>query len=151
MLDRVGTAVKTWVVAALALLALVFFTDLPDRVAAGWPGIYCVAGEISAAVHVLAFLALSLVMLAARWPLGPAAAVLALLALAGGTELGQTMVPQRVPDPDDFFLDVVGIAAGAVLWWGLVSGPLRRPSKPGLPEPETIPLPQSAASRRKAA
>jgi len=143
-----GIAVKAWVLALLPVLGFCFLTDIPDRIADGWPGIEDVAAGISVAVHVAAFLALTLAMLSARWPFRPATAVLAVLALAGGTELGQMFIPRRTSRLDDFLLNVAGVALATAIWWGFSS--IRRP-QPAATGPDTIPLPHPPTSRRKAA
>ena len=66
--------------------------------------------------HLLSFLVLGILAMAARWSAAFWAVLLGLVAYAAGTELLQGLVSQRTPEWVDWFQDVAGIAIGAVVY-----------------------------------
>ena len=69
------------------------------------------------AAHLLSLLVLAFLALAARWPVPRWAVALLLVLYAGITEIAQGFVPGRTAEWGDWFQDLAGIAAGAVLCW----------------------------------
>jgi VanZ family protein len=64
--------------------------------------------------------------LASRPPLRHAPLAGLLIGYAVATELLQTLVPPRTPELKDFIEDVLGLAAGAAIWWGAQQYLLRK-------------------------
>jgi hypothetical protein len=65
--------------------------------------------------HLMSFCLLSILTLAARWPIPRWALIVFLLAYGGTTEIAQSFLPPRSAEWTDWFQDIVGIAIGAVL------------------------------------
>lgn len=68
--------------------------------------------------HFLLFTLLALLVLASRWPMGRRLLVggLVLVAFALGTELLQSLVPNRTVEVFDLAENLLGLAAGAGVW-----------------------------------
>ena len=88
----------------------------------GGPGAAPVFGlGVDKWLHALGYATLAF-LLAAAWPARSWRAlvlvVLAAVALGGGLELLQSVVPARTPDPADAAANAAGALAGAAGWWG---------------------------------
>lgn len=51
---------------------------------------------------------------------GRALMLLAIVAIGGGLEAAQAMMPSRTPSELDLVADVAGALAGTLIWWGVV-------------------------------
>jgi len=71
-------------------------------------------GELT---HLLTFLVLAVLTMAARWPVSARGVVLCLVAYATATELLQDLLPWRSAEWEDWLQDLAGIAIGTVIWW----------------------------------
>jgi VanZ family protein len=67
--------------------------------------------------HLLSFLVLTVLAMAARWPVPGWLVLSCLLAYAGGTELLQGFLGWRTAEWVDFFQDLAGIGLGAAVYW----------------------------------
>ncbi len=72
--------------------------------------------SISRGSHFVFFLTLALLVAASRWPIRRNLAVLALVTYAVVTEGLQWFVPTRYVDPVDLLENLLGLAAGILLW-----------------------------------
>ncbi len=66
--------------------------------------------------HLLSFLVLGVLAMAANWSRAFWAVLLGLMSYAAGTELLQGLVSQRTPEWADWFQDVAGIVIGVVVY-----------------------------------
>jgi len=91
--------------------------------------------------HLMSFCVLSMLTLAARWPIPRWALLVSLAAYGGTTEIAQSFLPPRCAEWTDWLQDIVGIAIGAVLCWafGTVGGWLLGLSKTPSGEARTGP------------
>lgn len=69
--------------------------------------------------HLVSFCLLSMLTLAARWPIPRWALIVFLVAYGGTTEIAQSFLPPRCAEWTDWLQDIVGIAIGAVFCWAL--------------------------------
>jgi hypothetical protein len=97
------------------LTALLWTRDPTQLVGAGVAGFL---HPLMPVAHFLAFLVLAVLAETPRWPLPRWAIALLLAAYGGMTEIVQGYV-SRTPDWLDWFQDLVGIAVGATLCWGV--------------------------------
>jgi len=67
--------------------------------------------------HLASFCVLSVLTLAARWPIPRWGLVVLLAAYGGTTEIAQSFLPPRSAEWTDWLQDIVGIAIGAVFCW----------------------------------
>ncbi len=107
----------------LLLTALLLVSDPWGWLLGGAPAIE-VPGR---GVHFCAFAILAILSAASRlpWPGGAVATALVIYAIA--TESLQVLVESRVVDPIDYAENLVGLAAGAILW--IVGCRLFRPAR----------------------
>ncbi len=73
--------------------------------------------SLAPVAHLLGFLALTVLVMAARWSVSRWLPVVFLLAYACGTELLQGCVPGRSPERVDLVQNSAGIAVGLAIWW----------------------------------
>jgi len=66
--------------------------------------------------HLLSFTVLTILALAARWPLPYVGLLGCLVAYAVGTEVVQGFIPQRTADLQDCLQDLAGIAIGVTMF-----------------------------------
>jgi VanZ family protein len=101
-----------WALLTLLLLvpdpAAIFFNVRPASVAAGMGG-----------MHFTSFLVLALLVQAARFPVRPRVQWAVLVGYALVVESLQWFVPQRCVDPADYTENLLGLAAGAILFWAV--------------------------------
>lgn len=69
--------------------------------------------------HLLLFLAFSLLAAASRWPVSRAGLASALVGYALATEALQGFIPQRTADWADLLENLLGIAVGLGICWGV--------------------------------
>ena len=67
-------------------------------------------------VHFICFAALTILMLASRWPLKAPVLAAVLVGYALGTEALQWLVPQRIVETLDLLENLLGILVGAAVW-----------------------------------
>ncbi len=99
------------------LLTVLLFAQNPW----GWAGsgrrVDAVYEHVEPISHLVSFTLLTLLVLAARWPL-PRVTMLGLLAGYGAaTELIQSQIPGRRMQLSDLIQDLAGILAGCVFYW----------------------------------
>ena len=72
-------------------------------------------------VHLLGFFGLTVLSLAARWPVPRWAVAVLLVVYAGMTEVVQSLLPPRRAEWGDWLQDLAGIAVGVALCWIIAS------------------------------
>lgn len=77
----------------------------------------CLLREFAPLAHGVSFFLLTVVVLAARWPVSRLILVLFLASYALATEILQGLVPARTPELVDMVRNLGGIVAGAAVWW----------------------------------
>ena len=117
--------------AYLVALAVLLLTDLPQRAAVAAPDLLGEIHRVSPVLHLLSFLLLSLLALAARWPVPQWAVVLGIALFAAGTELLQVFVSHRTAELGDFLMNLAGIGAFAAIYaaYRFAAGTRRRVAK----------------------
>jgi uncharacterized membrane protein YccC len=68
-------------------------------------------------VHFVCFAGLGFLIAASRFPVRRAVGVTAMASYAVAAEAAQRFVPNRVVDPIDAAENLVGLVAGAAIWW----------------------------------
>ncbi len=108
---------------SMKLLCLGYTAVLSWLLLAGTPARLLDAGAASyeplasAVGHFLGFALLAYLALAPRWTVPRWAIVVFLVALALGTEFLQGFIPDRIPGLVDCLCNLLGIAAGAIVYW----------------------------------
>ena len=78
-------------------------------------------------VHFLCFSVLGFLVLASRLRVQRVLLALLLIGYATATELLQSLVPRRTVEPRDLIENLLGLAAGAIIWWIAQKHPFQRP------------------------
>ncbi|NQU25988.1 MAG: YdcF family protein [Candidatus Nealsonbacteria bacterium] len=112
----VDLLLKAACLAYLLTLSLLLLCEDPLRPMHVGAGLLAWLRPLVPVSHLLSFLTLTVLAMAARWPRSRWQAVVLLLAYAGGTELLQGCVADRTPEWVDLFQNVAGIAIGMALW-----------------------------------
>lgn len=97
----------------LITLTVLLLSNDPEKIVGVQPLLWHL---LKPAVHLLSFLVLGILAMAARWPLACWLLVLCLLAYASGTELLQGPLSRRTPDWADWFQDVAGILIAVAIY-----------------------------------
>ena len=84
------------------------------------------SGSGGSGVHLVIFTVLTVLVLASRWPIGSLLLAGLLVGYAIATELLQLLVPMRALEPYDMVENLLGLAAGAGIWWLAQRRPFRR-------------------------
>ena len=115
-----SSAIRIWLrglsVGYLVLLTILLLVPDPMGVLRPERGLYGLVAWLMPSAHFLAMGALSLLMMAARWPLPSWSLILLLVAYAAGTEGLQGLVPARTSSLADIAQNLAGIAAGLAVW-----------------------------------
>jgi VanZ family protein len=98
-------------------LTLLLLLHSPTRLLGGRPQWVSAYQVLEPGLHMLSFLILAALVMAARFPLRPLALAAILILYAAVTELMQWLVPGRTPSLADFYQDLFGLAAGTALIW----------------------------------
>lgn len=81
--------------------------------------------------HTMLFVPLAVLVLAARLPLKTYTVLAILMLYAAGTEIAQTLVPNRQTDPLDLLENLLGVAIGSAIVWAAaraMRSPAREPA-----------------------
>jgi VanZ family protein len=103
-------------IAYLVLLTLALVVPNPLDFLPGRRDLIATYRAIQPVVHFVSFVPLTVLALAAPWPLRRAWVVALLAAYGLATELAQTLVPHRTPALSDFVQDLAGIGVGLAAW-----------------------------------
>jgi VanZ family protein len=109
-------AIRAGFVLYLSILSVLLLIPHPEMVIGGreLPGFFR-----EYLTHFLLFTGLTLLALAARWPVRAGAMLALLAAYAVAMEGLQAFSPPRVVSLGDLIENLLGIAAGTAIWWWL--------------------------------
>jgi len=124
-------ALRVFCIAYLLLLFCSLLSTNPAKLLGTYAGIWESLSARVLPVHFLAFAALALLALASPWGAPRWVVVAGLIGCALGTEYLQQFVPGRTPELVDFFQNLAGIAAGAIVCRLSVPAPAKAPEKMG--------------------
>jgi hypothetical protein len=116
------TTLRTACVAYVVVLSYLLVARDPACFLPGQGGLDVLSGNVIVVAHLLGFSVLTLLVLAARWPVPTWTQYRFLAAYGLGTELIQAFLPWRSAEMGDLLQDLAGIAAGSAVYYGLAAG-----------------------------
>lgn len=115
------SVIRVIAIAYLIFITVLLLTSDPTRIVGFNGRLLPLLRALAPWAHLLSFLTLSVLVLAARWPAPRWCVVLLLIAYATLTELAQSLVPNRTGEWKDWFMNLAGIAVSAVFCWTVAS------------------------------
>jgi hypothetical protein len=111
------SVIRTLCIAYLLFLTTLLMVSDPMRLVCARGGLLALFQSLMSSAHLLSFLTLTVLGLAARWPIPRWGIAVTLVFYAGMTEIVQGFLPPRTPELQDWLQDLVGIVIGMALCW----------------------------------